>query len=98
MPEEERKDNLSVPFDVHMKAMELEERHIRRLVYTIIFTVILLFASNAAWLWFFNQFTIATESTVTVDGKEGTASYIGGNGDITNGENFREDGRGDTGY
>jgi len=86
MPEEERKDNLSVPYDVHMKAMELEERHIRRLVYTIIFTIILLFASNAAWLWFFNQFTISAESTVTVDGKEGTANYVGGNGDITNGE------------
>ena len=96
MPEEQNIEQ-SVPYAVHMKAMELEERHIRRLVYTIVFIVILLFASNAAWLWFFNQFTIASESTVTVDGREGAANYIGGTGDI-HGERSENSSGEDTAY
>lgn len=87
MPEStEHKD---VPYEVHKEAMEREERHSRRLIYTIIFLVILLVGSNMAWIyaasWFFSQYEFVSESTVTVDGKEGNANYINGNGDINNG-------------
>jgi hypothetical protein len=83
---EEHKD---VPYEVHKETVDREERHSRRLIYTIIFLVILLVGSNMAWIyaasWFFSQYEFVSESTVTVDGKEGTANYIGGSGDISNG-------------
>ena len=87
MPEPaEHKD---VPYEVHKETVEREERHSRRLIYTIIFLVILLVGSNMAWIyaaaWFFDQYEFVSESTITVDGKEGNANYINGNGDINNG-------------
>lgn len=94
MPEEEQKnEQKDVPYIVHKEMLDMQERHVRRLVYTIVFTIILLVLTNSAWLWFFNQFTISTESSVTVDGREGAANYINGNGDITNGERSGEDSR-----
>jgi predicted metal-dependent hydrolase len=87
MPEPtEHKD---VPYEVHKETVEREERHSRRLIYTIILILILLVGTNATWIyavaWFLNQYEFVSESTVTVDGKEGTANYIGGSGDISNG-------------
>jgi len=96
MPETtEHKD---VPYEVHKEAVNREERHSQRLIYLIVLLVILLVGSNATWIyaaaWFLNQYEFVSESTVTVDGKEGTANYIGGSGDISNGyipENSGED-------
>lgn len=71
MPEAEQKnEQKDVPYIVHKEMVEMQERHVRRLVYTIVFSIILLVLTNSAWLWFFNQFTISTESSVTVDGRE----------------------------
>ena len=67
----------SVPYIAHESMMAREERHIRRLVYALIVSVLLLFISNLAWLYFFNQFEYSSEETVTVDGKDGVANYIG---------------------
>jgi len=87
MPEPaEHKD---VPYEVHKETMDREERHSRRLIYTIVILVFLLVATNMAWIyaasWFFGQYEFVSESTITVDGKEGNANYINGNGDINNG-------------
>ncbi len=81
----------SVPYIAHESMMARDERHIRRLIYALIVSVLLLFISNLAWLYFFNQFEYSSEETVTVDGKDGIANYIGNDGTINNGENNGEE-------
>lgn len=78
-------EEINVPYIVHEGIMARQERIIKRLVIVLVITVLLLFASNAAWLWAWNQYEYVDE-TVTVDGKNGVANYIGNNGDIVNGK------------
>jgi hypothetical protein len=85
------KENDSVPYIAFESMMARQERHIRRLIFALVVAVLLIFISNLAWLYFFNQFEYSSEKTVTVDGKDGVANYIGNNGTITNGENSGEE-------
>lgn len=65
------------------------ERTIKRLILSLLIAIILIFACNALWLYAWMQYDYASEDsteTVTVDGKDGIANYIGGVGSITNGE------------
>lgn len=60
------------------------ERTIRRLVILIGITIVLLFATNAMWIYEWNQYDY---SDVTVDSQDGgNANYIGASGYINNGE------------
>lgn len=82
-----------VPYIVFESEMARHERTIKRLVTLLIITIALLFASNAAWLWFFNQFDIISDE-ITVDGTQaGNANFIGQDGVINNGRGeVQEDG------
>lgn len=74
-----------VPYIVFEGEMVRHERTIKRLVTLLILTIALLFISNVAWLWFFNQFNIEGE-TVSLDSRDaGIANYIGEDGTINNG-------------
>lgn len=79
-----------VPYIVHESAMTRQERHIKRLVIALIVAIALIFASNAIWLyaWMQCDYTSEQTETVTVDGKEGVANYIGNDGDIVNGADY----------
>lgn len=81
-------EDKNVPYIVYESSIARMERVTKRLVIALVIAIILIFVSNATWLYFFNQYDIATETlqTVTVDGKSGIANYIGNNGDIVNGE------------
>ena len=79
-----------VPYIVFEGEMARHERTIKRLVSLLILTIALLFVSNVAWLWFFNQFDYSTD-TVAQDTTEGDNSYIGENGVINNGSTDSED-------
>lgn len=71
--------------------MARNERTIKRLIISLIIAVVLIFASNALWLYAWMQCDYTdTESTETVDvdgSGDGIANYIGNDGDINNGEN-----------
>lgn len=75
-----------IPYIAFESEMARHERTIRRLLVALIAAIILLFVSNVAWLWFFNQFDFHTETVMfdTTDG--GDNSYIGNDGVINNGE------------
>ena len=77
-----------VPYIVYEGEQARNERTIRRLTIVIVLCLILSFLSNAIWLYEWTQYDYVSESTetVTVDGKDGTANYIGNDGNITNGE------------
>ena len=78
----------SVPYIVYEGEQARNERHIRRLVIALIVAVVVIFVSNAIWLYAWMQYDYAGSDTVTVDGKSGIANYIGGSGDIHNGEDY----------
>lgn len=79
-----------VPYIVHESAMARNERTLKRMIVALAITVVLLFATNAAWLYVWNQYDYESE-VVTVDSEDGgNANYIGNNGDINNGESDSE--------
>lgn len=79
---------VSVPYVVYRDAMAHDRWAIKGLVIALIVTILLLFASNAIWLYYWNQFEYSAEETVTtVDSKgDGIANYTGGDGGVIYGE------------
>lgn len=75
-----------VPYIVYEHTMARFERTIKRLIITVIISVIALLATNAMWLYEWCQYDY---SNVTVDSKDGgNANYLeaGANGVINNAE------------
>ena len=77
----------NVPYIVHESSMARMERQIKRLWIALIVAIVLLFASNAGWLYAWCQYDYSSEEIVVEqDAKDGgNANYIGNNGDIVNG-------------
>lgn len=77
----------NVPYIVHEAAMARNERNVKRMVVALVAAIVLLFASNALWLWEWMQYDYSGEEIIveqdTTDG--GNANYIGNDGDIVNG-------------
>ena len=76
-----------IPYIAFESEMARYERTIRRLLKALVVTICILFISNIAWLWFFNQFDYSMD-TVSQGTEAGDNSYIGAgaSGYITNGE------------
>ena len=83
-------DDKNVPYVVYESAMTRADRHIRRLVIALVVAIVMIFASNAIWLYSWMQYDYVTaEHTTTVDAEgSGIANYIGGAGAITNGKDY----------
>lgn len=80
-------NNANVPYAVYEGSQVRDERTIKRLIAVIIVLIVLLFASNMAWLYAWRSYDYSSEEQiVSVDGEEGIANYIGNDGDIINGE------------
>ena len=63
-------DVLQVPYIVHESAQARAERTARRLTVALVIAVVLIFASNALWLWAWMQYDYTSEETVyTQDGQ-----------------------------
>jgi cell division protein YceG involved in septum cleavage len=83
----------NVPFAVFEGTQIRHERTVKRLIIALIIAIVLIFASNAIWLYAWCQYDYTStdettqSETVDVDAGSGTANYIGDNGDIINGEN-----------
>lgn len=87
----------SVPFGAYKEMILHFDRVSKRLWIAIVVLILALVACNVAWIYAWLQYdyessettTTETTSTVTVDGKDGIANYIGNDGDIVNGEDSR---------
>lgn len=81
----------NIPYIVHEDTVTHLVKVIKWLIIALCISVLLMVASNLAWLYVFNSYDytddISTES-VTVDGKDGVANYVGNDGDITNGTDY----------
>lgn len=81
-----------IPYVVYESAMTRADRHIKRLVIALVVAILMIFASNAIWLYSWMQYDyVSADHTTTVDADgSGIANYIGSTGDITNGKNYSE--------
>ena len=76
----------NVPYIVYEGTMARFERTIKRLTVIIIVSLLLLFVTNALWIY---EWTMYDYSEVTVDSNDGgNANFLqaGSNGEITNAE------------
>ncbi len=71
----------NIPYFCHEAIMARMERTIRRLWILCIILIVLLAGSNAAWIWYENQWE---DVVVTQENADGYNNYIGNDGDITN--------------
>lgn len=79
-------DKEKIPYIVHEGVVARMERIIKRLTIALVICILLIFASNALWLYFWNQYNYTGETqSIMVDSKDGIANYIGNDGSIVNG-------------
>lgn len=80
--------NVNVPYIVFEGEQARNERHVKRLTIALIISIILIFVSNAIWLYAWMQYDYtSTETIVEQDSSDGgDANYIGNDGSIINGE------------
>lgn len=57
---DDQKNAPSVPYIVYEGEQARNERHIKRLIIALVVTILLLFASNALWIWYVSGFDIET--------------------------------------
>ena len=79
-----------VPYIVHEVAVARLERVIKRMWVLVLALIILLCASNAAWIWWESQYE-TIETTITQENADGYNNYIGNDGDIVNGNADNQD-------
>lgn len=53
-------DQKNVPYFVHEGIMARNERTIKRLIYVVVLSIFLMFASNAVWIWYMSGYDIET--------------------------------------
>lgn len=81
-------ENKYVPYIVYEGAMASSERHIKRLIIALIVCIILLFGSNAMWLWEWTQYDYIDEvETTTSYEQDGDLNIIGDMNDVTESNN-----------
>lgn len=75
----------TIPLIAHQLDMAKFERTVKRLIFALVLVVILLFATNAMWLYEWSQYDYSDVTVDSLDG--GNANYLqaGANGAITNG-------------
>jgi len=71
-----------VPYYMHEEIMARQERNTKRLFVLCIIIFVALIGTNAAWIWYENQFI--DEVTITQENDDGYNNYIGNDGDINN--------------
>lgn len=78
-------DKTTIPYIVHEGTMVRMERQIRRITIALIVAIILMFVSNALWLYAWTQYDYTSTQSVDIDGKQGNANYVENGGSIVNG-------------
>lgn len=78
-------DNIQVPYIVHEASEARLERIIKRLWAVVIILIVLVVATNGAWIWYESQWEVV-ETTVTQQNDRGLNNYVGGDGGIYNGD------------
>lgn len=91
IPERNATDDNRVPFIVYEGTIARFERTIKRLVILVGITVLLLFASNAIWIYEWNQYDYSDVVMDNTDGGNANFMGTGASGVINNGESQSKD-------
>ena len=73
-----------IPYMIHETAMARNSRAIKLLVFALIAAIVLMFASNAIWLYAWNSYEYVSEEVVYTQDGQGT-NIIGNGNDVDNG-------------
>ena len=84
-------ERTTIPYIVHEGTMVRMERQIKRITVALIVTVILMFVSNALWLWAWVQYDYTGKTTTTRITQDGQGINTIGDGNVT--EISTEDGQ-----
>ena len=76
-------EDKTIPYIVHEGIMVRMERQIRRITVALIVTVILMFVSNALWLYAWMQYDYTGETTTTRITQDGHGINTIGDGNVT---------------
>lgn len=76
----DNKQPSDVPYVVYESAMTRAERNLKRLVILLMLTVVLMFLSNALWLYEWCQYDYVGEDTTTLYQQDGQGVNIIGDG------------------
>lgn len=71
------KEPESVPYIVHEASMARMERQAKRLWIAVLLLIVLLVGTNAAWLYYANQWETVYQE-VTQEADNGTNNFVGG--------------------
>ena len=83
----ENNENITMSRIAFERMQAKDERNDRWRNIIIIILILLLAATNGAWLYAWNQYDYSSSETHTeVNADNGTANYIGRDGDINNGK------------
>lgn len=78
-------ENNQVPYIVYESAQVRSERHIKRLIIALVISIILMFTSNALWLYAWCQYDYTSEEvTYSQDGEGLNNINTGTQGDVSN--------------
>lgn len=66
--------------------MARQERTIKRLWIVVLILILLLAATNGAWIYYESQWEVVETTEITQENDGGFNNYIGNDGDIYNGE------------
>ena len=76
-------DDKTIPYIAFELTQAKHERTVKRLVTALILAIVLMFASNAAWLWAWCQYDYTSETvTYTQDGRGLNSINTGTQGDL----------------
>lgn len=91
----ENNENITMSRIAFERMQAKDERNDRWRNIIIIILIVLLAATNGAWLYAWHQYDYSSAQT-EVNADNGTANYIGRDGDINNGTNSSKDKNEDT--
>lgn len=91
----ENNENITMSRIAFERMQAKDERNDRWRNIIIIILIVLLAATNGAWLYAWNQYDYSSTQT-EVNADNGTANYIGRDGDINNGTNSSKNKNEDT--
>ena len=80
-----------VPYIVYDGTIARFERTVRRLIIVLAVTILLLFASNAIWIYEWNQYDYSDVTMENTDGGNANFMGAGASGVINNGESQSKD-------
>lgn len=79
MPDREKQYNIDI-------ISALAKHTITKMWVVIILLILLLFGTNAAWIYYESQWEVVETTEITQDNENGYNNYIGNDGDIYNGK------------